>query len=569
MSAPNKVRSRWLQNLTPEAAARIKWDWSFWARPNQLAPSGDWRTWLVLAGRGFGKTKLGSEWVRSLVETKRARRIALVAPTAADARDVMVEGASGILNVCPPWCKPIYEPSKRRIVWPNGAIATTYSAEEPDRLRGPQHDFAFCFLGNTQITLSNGQTKEIQAIQAGDSVLTRDGARKVLVSRRTQESAKVYQLTLSDGRSIVGTAEHPIFCRGKWIPLAMLQPGDLLCALASKRAPGLIAIRVRSVTPLYTTHPVYDLTVEGAHEFFANGILVHNCDEIAAWRYPETWDQLRFGLRLGTNPQTLVTTTPRPTELIRNLARDKSTVVTKGTTYDNYENLAEGFFEDIIARYEGTRIGRQEIYADILDDLPGALWQRSNIDKYRVIDAPSSLAQIVVGVDPAVTSGESSNETGIIVAAIGTNHQGYVLDDYSCKDTPDGWARRVVKAYKEYKADYIVAEVNNGGDLVESIIRTIDPNVRYKKVHASRGKVVRAEPVAALYEQGKIHHVGTLAALEDQMCLYTPLDYPGSPDRVDALCWVFTEIMLSKSQHFDYSRFRPPAGGHQVPDRLV
>lgn len=389
----------------------LLYEWRFWARPNQLPPE-NWRhVWLILAGRGFGKTRTGAETVRWLVETGQAKRIALVAPTAADARDVMVEGESGILAVSRPDFKPEYEPSKRRITWPNGAVAYTYSAEEPDRLRGPQHDFAWC-------------------------------------------------------------------------------------------------------------------------------------DELAAWKYPDdTWDNLIFGLRLGDNPRVVVTTTPKPIPLVRKLVNDPETVVTRGSTYENAANLPPSFLKEIRDKYEGTRLGRQEIFAEILDDVPGALWTRSMLDDLRVKKAPE-LVRVVVAIDPAVSSGEDSDETGIIVAGKGADGHGYVLDDLTCRMSPDGWATRAVNAYYKHEADRIVAEVNNGGDLVEATIRTVDRKIPYKAVRASKGKRTRAEPIAALYEQGKIHHVGSFPLLEDQMCNFTPDGYDGSPDRVDALVWALTELML-------------------------
>lgn len=400
-----------LSSLSEEEALMLLYEWRFWARPNQLPPE-NWRhVWLILAGRGFGKTRTGAETVRWLVETGQAKRIALVAPTAADARDVMVEGESGILAVSRPDFKPEYEPSKRRITWPNGAVAYTYSAEEPDRLRGPQHDFAWC-------------------------------------------------------------------------------------------------------------------------------------DELAAWKYPDdTWDNLIFGLRLGDNPRVVVTTTPKPIPLVRKLVNDPETVVTRGSTYENAANLPPSFLKEIRDKYEGTRLGRQEIFAEILDDVPGALWTRSMLDDLRVKKAPE-LVRVVVAIDPAVSSGEDSDETGIIVAGKGADGHGYVLDDLTCRMSPDGWATRAVNAYYKHEADRIVAEVNNGGDLVEATIRTVDRKIPYKAVRASKGKRTRAEPIAALYEQGKIHHVGSFPLLEDQMCNFTPDGYDGSPDRVDALVWALTELML-------------------------
>lgn len=393
---------------TPEDVAR--YDWRAIARPNQLPPDGDWTTWLLLAGRGFGKTRTGAEFVREEVEHERAGRIALVAPTAADARDVMVEGESGILAISPPWNRPKYEPSKRRVTWRNGAIATLYSADEPERLRGPQHDLAWP-------------------------------------------------------------------------------------------------------------------------------------DELGAWRYAEAWDMLMFGLRLGQHPRAVVTTTPRPTRLVRELLASPTTVVTRGSTYDNRANLAPAFFDQIIRKYEGTRLGRQELYAEVLDDVPGALWTRSMIDAANTQHALPDLVRVVVAIDPAVTSGEDSDETGIIAAGLGADGLAYVLADRTCRMSPDGWARRAVTAFDEYRADRIIAEVNNGGDLVEATIRTVRKGIPYRKVTASRGKRVRAEPIAALYEQGRVRHAPGLQALEDQMLTFLPEGTEGSPDRVDALVWALTELV--------------------------
>lgn len=414
--------------LSPEerlTLLRVIYDWHLPgnARPKQLPPPGDWTVWLILAGRGFGKTRTGAEWVRMQVESGRCGRIALVAQKASEARDVMVEGESGILSVCPPWAKPKYEPSKRRLTWPNGAIATTYTAEEPDELRGPQHD-------------------------------------------------------------------------GAW------------------------------------------------------------CDELAKWQYPQdTWDNLMMGLRLGTNPRAVVTTTPKPTPLVKQLARDKtgSVVVTTGSTSENLDNLSPAF-RQIIARYEGTRLGRQELEAELLEDVEGALWTLGNIEAHRVASAPETLKQVVVGVDPAVTATESSDETGIVVVGKGTclcktdaegkpkpeDHY-FVLADRTVKAPPAQWAAQVALAYHDHKAGFVVAEANNGGEMVRQVIRNMDNALPVKIVHASRGKLTRAEPVSLLYEQGKVHHVGAFPALEDQMVTWVPGD--DSPDRMDALVWAVTPIL--------------------------
>lgn len=381
------------------------------ARPEQVSPPGPWHVWLVLAGRGWGKTRCGAEWVHDQA-LSGVSRIALVGATAADVRDTMIEGPSGILATAPVGARPLYEPSKRRLTWPSGVQATAYSADEPDRLRGPQHGACWA-------------------------------------------------------------------------------------------------------------------------------------DELAAWRYADdTWAMLMMGLRMGQAPRCLVTTTPRPIRIVRDLLKDPSTHVTRGSTYDNAAHLAPTFLAEIERRYAGTRLGRQELHAEILDDTPGALWTRDQIEASRVREVPA-LKRLVVAVDPAVTAGEDSDETGIVVAGLGTDGHGYVLDDKSCRLSPQGWAARAVIAYHASKADRLIAEVNNGGDLVETIVRSIDRAVSYRAVHAARGKLTRAEPIAALYEQGKVHHIGALPELEDQMCSYVP-GQP-SPDRMDALVWALTDLMLDHS----------------------
>ncbi len=417
---------REVEALGEPDSLRLQNDWRFWARPSQLPPAGDWRIWLLLAGRGFGKTRCGAEWVREQVEDGAARRIALVAPTAGDARDVMVEGASGILAVSRSTNRPLYEPSKRRLTWPDGAAATLFSADEPERLRGPQFDAAWC-------------------------------------------------------------------------------------------------------------------------------------DEVAAWRYAEAWDMLMFGLRLGTRPRCVATTTPKPVRIIRTLLASPDCIVTGGSTRENAANLAPSFLAAVLRQYEGTRLGRQELDAELLEDVPGALWRRAAIDEARVATAPS-LRRVVVAVDPAVSSREQADETGIIVAALGQDGHCYVLADLSGRYRPHEWALRAVAAFWAHRADRIVAEANSGGDMVEATLRNIDRNVPYKPVHATRGKVLRAEPVAALYEQSRVHHVGAFPALEDQMCGFTS-DFDRaaagySPDRVDALVWALTELTASGGEPglLDYYR---------------
>jgi phage terminase large subunit-like protein len=269
-------------------------------------------------------------------------------------------------------------------------------------------------------------------------------------------------------------------------------------------------------------------------------------DEIAAWRYPEdAWSNLMFGLRLGDDPKWVAATTPRPVKILRELLKQDGVVVSRGSTYENRANLADTFLSEIITRYEGTRVGRQELMGELLDDVPGALWGRKMLDDLRVPSAPD-MVRIVVAIDPAMTSGEEADETGIVVAGKGTDGHGYVLADRTCRLSPEGWAGRAVAAYREFKADRVVAEVNNGGDMVGSMVKNADPNAAYKEVRASRGKRVRAEPISQLYEQGKVHHVGTFEALEDQMVTFVP-DIADSPDRVDALVWALSDLMLTPS----------------------
>ena len=393
-----------------------------------MEPEGQWRTWAAIAGRGFGKTRLGAEWVRKVacgttpLGKGRHSRIAIVAETAADARDVLVEGDSGILAVHPPDFRPKYEPSKRRLTWPNGAMATLFNAVEPDQLRGPQHDAALC-------------------------------------------------------------------------------------------------------------------------------------DELAKWRYArDTWDQLQFGMRLGDHPQVVITTTPRPIPVLKEILADAGTVITRGSTMDNAGNLAPSFMKAIVDRYSGTRLGRQELNAEMLDDVQGALWTRDALDALRVREMPP-MRRVVVAVDPSGTSGGDGDDVGIVAAGIGMDGNAYVLADHSCNLSPEGWARRVHETFTEFSADRIVAEKNFGGAMVEAVIRTVDKRLPVKMVTASRGKIARAEPVAALYEQGRVRHVGAFPQLEDQMVAMTPSGYvgEGSPDRADALVWALTELMLGTGTAYNIS----------------
>ncbi len=416
---PPEERQRIGASLSEPERQALAYLWEFWARPEQLPPSGDWTTWLILAGRGFGKSRTGAEWVRAEVESGRRGRLALVARTASDVRDVLVEGEAGVLAISPPWNRPLYEPSKRRLTWPNGATATTYSADEPDLLRGPAHDGALC-------------------------------------------------------------------------------------------------------------------------------------DEIASWRFAEAaWANLMFGLRLGPDPRVVAATTPRPTAFLKRLIADPHTHVTRGRTLDNAGNLAPTFLQEVVGRYQGTRLGRQELDGRLLEDAQGALWKREVIEAGRVAVAPE-LTRVVVALDPSGSAGEHSDACGIIVAGVAADRQGYVLDDRTAVLSPAAWGALAVQLYQTYQADRIVAEGNFGGDMVETVLRSvrdasdrpIGASVPFTKLTASRGKAARAEPVSALYEQGRVHHVGAFPELEDELCSWEPNSGQRSPNRLDALVWALTELML-------------------------
>lgn len=405
-----------LASASPRELAALEHDWEFWARDDQRQPSLPWRLWLILAGRGWGKTRTGAETIREAVCEQGVERVALVGPTAADVRDVMVLGESGLVNVFPPHQRPRYEPSKRRVVFHTGAIATLFSSQEPDRLRGPQHELAWC-------------------------------------------------------------------------------------------------------------------------------------DELAAWGHlADTWSNLLMGLRLGDHPRVLVTTTPRPIDMLREFVRDAADEasgvrVTRGKTLDNSGNLPDRFLADVVRAYGGTRLGRQELDGEILEPVGGlfaAEWIRYQAP-------PQKLSRVVVSVDPAITT--RNDETGIVVVAR-SGDQAYVLEDLSGVMTPEQWASRSVDAARRHKAHCIVAEVNRGGDLVQSTIRQHDRTIAIKEVRAYKGKDTRAEPVAALYEQGRVWHAKRFEKLEKQMVEWCPTSqeamrarhHATSPDRLDALVWGITEL---------------------------
>ena len=414
-----------LLKLHPSKAEELMYNWPFWARPQQMAPEGDWNTWFINAGRGFGKTRAGVEWVRGLVQ-RGYKRIAAIAATNSDIERVMINGESGFLSRCwsgdkdhkgRPLGKPVWSPTKRLLTWENGAYVQFFSAEEPERLRGPQFEAAWC-------------------------------------------------------------------------------------------------------------------------------------DELAAWnRDRDTWDMLQFCLRLGKHPQTCVTTTPKPTKLVRDIMKNPKTVITYGSTFDNSANLAATYIEAVKSQYEGTRLGRQELYAEVLDEASGALWSRSllaqcEVDVEDPLEFSQTLARVVVSVDPAVSSNAESDMTGIVVAGMDVNGICYILQDATDRYSPEGWAAKAIELYNTYGADRIVAERNQGGDMVKYTFKTIDETIPIKLVHASRGKFARAEPVSALYERNRVKHVRGLDLLEDQMVQWEPLGSIGSPDRLDAMVWAVTELAL-------------------------
>lgn len=417
------------EELGPLKTEELKHDWNFWARDNQLEPDGsEWNTWFINAGRGFGKTRSGVEWVRENVK-RGCKRIAAVASTNSDIERVMVKGESGFLSVCWKGDKtyagkkmgfPEWSPTKRTLTWENGAQVQFFSAEEPERLRGPQFELAWC-------------------------------------------------------------------------------------------------------------------------------------DETAAWNKDmDTWSMLQFCMRLGKHPRIMVTTTPKPTKLIRQILKDPKTVVTTGSTFDNSANLAGTYLKAVKEQYEGTRLGRQELYAEVLEEAQGALWTTAMLDEASVKhEAVPDLSRIVVALDPAVTSNAESDMTGIVVAGIDVNGIAYVLGDYTDRLSPQGWASKAIELYHQYQADRIVAEVNQGGDMVKTTIHGEDETVPYKAVRASRGKFARAEPISALYERGLVKHVSnppdgsSLNELETQMRTWEPLGSIGSPDRLDALVWAITDLSLN------------------------
>lgn len=427
-----------MSGLTERQYQELMYDWKFWGRKEQQLPPGLWFILAHISGRGAGKTRTGAETVRIWAGDKNDPpiRIAIVAESAADARDIMIEGESGILGVSPPWNMPIYEPSKRRITWPNGSVGIVFSGDKPAQLRGPQFHKA-------------------------------------------------------------------------WV------------------------------------------------------------DEIAKFQYPEdSWDNLEFGLRLGDNPQVIVTTTPRPIKLIKNFVRDPQAIIVTTSTYANYANLAKTFIQRVVKKYEGTRVGRQELHAEILQEVAGSLWTMEMIENNRLklSEAPTldSYERIVIGVDPAMSHEDDSNETGLVVcAARGKEGEktGYVIEDASGQYTTGGWVKQVKHLFHKYHASRIVAENNQGGELVKTVMHNADDTLPVRLVFAIEGKGGRAEPISLLMEQNKIKHIGQFVEMEDQMVITTPEGYlgTGSPDRMDAMVHAMRDLMLgfqTSTDPDDYETFR-------------
>lgn len=550
-------RAKFFGDIGPEKTEALQYDWGFWGRPSQQTPPGDWATWLCLSGRGWGKTRTGAQFIQDEVQSGRAGRVALIAETAADARDVMVEGESGLLHIGRPDMRPMYEPSKRRLTWPNGAVGTLFNAVEPDQLRGPQFDSYWCFIAGTQIDTPNGR-RSVEFLKVGDRVITRHGARKITATGR--RLAKVGTVSFSNQAKLTGTAGHPVRADDTWTRMGDLQIGFRV-AVRSRTPAVSVDVRVTAPWESVGLREVFNITVEDAHEYFANGILVHNCDELAKWRYAQdTWDQLQFGVRLGLHPRGIITTTPRPIPLVRELVKESigsnpRVHLTRGSMDENIAHLAPDFVRGIRSKYGGTRLGRQELDAEVLEDVVGAFWNRGQFERegFRVTTLPR-MRRIVVAIDPSGAGDDSdddlADEIGIVVAGRGDDDKFYVLADKSLRSGPHTWASRAVAAYEQWGADRIVAERNFGGAMVEETIRRIDRNVSYKEVTASRAKQVRAEPISSLYEQKRVSHYrgpdgqNDLSLLEDQMCCMTDRGYvgKGSPDRLDALVWALTEL---------------------------
>lgn len=409
----HEEREAFYKTLTPEESELLLYDWSFWGRPKQQIPPGDWFAWLIMGGRGFGKTRTGAETIREW-QNQGFDRFALIGQTVADVRDVMLHGESGLITISPKHNKPVYIASRRQVEWPNGARAFLYSGDEPEQLRGPQH-------------------------QKG------------------------------------------------WL------------------------------------------------------------DEIVKFKYlEECLDMFELGLRIGLNPQYLATTTPKSRPALKKMVADDATHLTTGSSFENLGNLSSRFIERVIKKYEGTRLGRQELYAELFTDVAGALWTYDLIERTRVRTVPEDLVRIAVALDPSTTNNNRSAEAGIITAGLSKDGHCYIMYDDSLKAHVSVWSGAAVRRYKDVQADIMIGEANNGGDLIEALIQTHGSGINYQKVHAARGKFTRAEPVAALHEKGVIHIVGELPELETELAEWVPGE--DSPNRLDAMVWAVTALMLDEDE---------------------
>jgi len=699
-----------LESLTSQQRLELQYNWRFWARPDQIPPEGDWNTFLALAGRGWGKTRAAAEWVRDQVKSGK-KRLAYVCATNSDIEKVFVKGDSGILNCT--WegdknhkgvviGRPFWSPTKRTLFWYRNGVESNkdrdliakvecFSAEEPERLRGPQFESAACFVAGTLVETSTGK-KPVESIRPKDLVLTTTGLHQVI--NTSQMPRQVGKTIFSDGSYLEGTEEHPIYTQRGWVALSELKLGDevwklsayttMMCgssvqtgttpmatrdsterlpettwgklmgmisttlmgikqtitqatsknsqdqsisnsiivrgvsqkgnlwekekplvltaeknssvnvfpwvgrsaylanvnekwksrkkfALASNAAKssghtqGLCVVSVASTWQPTAVKTVYNLHVETTQEYYANGILTHNCDELCAWnKDKETWDMLQFCLRLGKHPKVFIATTPKSTALLREIMKNEKTIIVSGSTYDNADNLASTYIEKLKADYEGTRLGKQEIYAEVLTENEGSLWTAEMVDRCQIErDEVPDLQRVVISVDHATTSNTESDETGIIVAGLDYNGVAYILEDHTFKGLPEEWASKAIELYyKEYfkcSPSKIIYEKNQGGDLIPTLVRTIDDSVPLRGVFASNSKIARAEPVSSLYERNMVKHVRnpengqSLTELETQMTTFEPLGKHKSPDRYDAMVWALTDLKLK-------GRARPKLG---------
>lgn len=548
-SSPAVIKSPWqiaADHLVPEPDGR---------RPEQHPPDGDWETWVMHPGRGWGKGYTAAHWLRDRVRIGASRSIALVGSTQAHVRQLMIENAvSGILAVCP---DARYIPSRAEVEWSNGAIAYMCSAENADEppLRGGNFDTAWadeCIAAGEPVLTLRGWVP-IETVVVGDMVMTRAGWRAVAGTRCVGRRA-TWRVTAMSGATVRATDEHRFLAADGWRYLRDVSPRD---ALHTSSVPSSVSrgtttsVSVASVRPAGSSL-VYDLSVDGEHEFFAGhagGFLVHNCD---SWGHQTTnekaqlaWDNLLLSVRLG-DARKLVTSTPKPGRIISALLKEAQqgdhVRITTGSTYDNAANLSPQFIAAVERKYKGTRLERQEIYGEVLGLVHGGLWQPGVFQAMDV--SREHLGRIVVGVDPS----GGGDDIGIVAAGqvLGTDWY-IVLDDWTICGPPGVWAERVVALYEKWSADCIVAERNFGGDMVESTIRNADADVPVRMVTASRGKHIRAEPISMLYEQGRVLHRrdGELALLEDQMLHMTTRGYEGSgsPDRLDSAVWSLTDLV--------------------------